>query len=61
MPSLLVRLWKDEKGQDLVEYALLLLLIALMVIASVKSVSQAVQNLFESITDAVSAATTGAP
>jgi Flp pilus assembly pilin Flp len=59
MPSPLVRLWKDQSGQDLVEYILLLLLIALMLVASTKSLSQAVGNAFRTVTNTVSAATTG--
>ena len=58
MPNPLVRLWKDQKGQDLLEYALLLLLIALMLVASVSSLSQAVQNAFRTVTNSVAAATT---
>jgi|HubBroStandDraft_2_1064218.scaffolds.fasta_scaffold67590_4 Flp pilus assembly pilin Flp len=58
MRSRLVRLWKDQSGQDLVEYVLLLLLIALMLIASTRSLSQAIGNAFETITNSVSAATT---
>ena len=54
-----VRLWKEQKGQDIVEYALILLLILLMAVASTKKFSQAVQNLFQGITNTVSAATTG--
>jgi Flp pilus assembly pilin Flp len=58
MPSPLVRLWKDERGQDLVEYILMLLLIALMLIASTKSLSQTIGNAFRTVTNTVSAATT---
>jgi Flp pilus assembly pilin Flp len=59
MPGICTRLWKEQKGQDLLEYALLLLFIALMLVASVKSLSQAIQNEFATITNGVSAATTG--
>ena len=34
MKSLLNRLWKEEEGQDLTEYALLLVLIALVATAA---------------------------
>lgn len=59
MRSPLVRLWKDQSGQDLVEYVLLLLLIALMLVASTKSLSQAIGNAFRTVTNTVSAATPG--
>ena len=57
MPSPVTRLWKEQKGQDLVEYALLVMLIALMLITSMKSLSQAVGNAFATVTNSVSAAT----
>lgn len=44
--SLLNRLWKEEEGQDLVEYGLLLVLIALGAIASMGALSKAVSNVF---------------
>lgn len=59
MTSPLTRLWKEQKGQDLIEYALLVVLIALMMIASMKSLSQAIGNVFATVTNAVSAATPG--
>jgi Flp pilus assembly pilin Flp len=40
------RLWKDEQGQDLTEYALLLVLIALIAVASLKVAGQAVSDAF---------------
>ncbi len=46
MKKLLLRLWREEEGQDLVEYALLLVLIALIAIASVTTVGKAVSNAF---------------
>lgn len=41
---------KTEKGQDLAEYALLLLLIAVAVVAAATFLGQAVFGLFNSIT-----------
>ncbi len=46
MKKLLLRLWREEEGQDLVEYALLLVLIALIAVASVTTVGLAVSNAF---------------
>ena len=42
--SLLLHLWKDEAGQDLVEYALLLTLISLVVIATLGKVANAINS-----------------
>jgi Flp pilus assembly pilin Flp len=46
MKKLLLRLWREEEGQDLVEYALLLVLISLIAIASITTVGKAVSNAF---------------
>ncbi len=46
MKNLLVRLWKEDEGQDLTEYALLVVLIALVAITAVTSVGTAVSNVF---------------
>jgi Flp pilus assembly pilin Flp len=46
MKLLLQRLWKEEAGQDLTEYALLLVLIALAAIASVRGLANSIQNVF---------------
>jgi pilus assembly protein Flp/PilA len=46
MKSLLNRLWKEEEGQDLVEYGLLLVLIALGALASMGSLAAAISNVF---------------
>ena len=34
MKNLMIRLWKEEEGQDLTEYALLLVLLSLAAIAT---------------------------
>jgi pilus assembly protein Flp/PilA len=47
MKSLLVRLWKDEQGQDLTEYALLLVLLSLAAIGSLNQLAQAVNGVFQ--------------
>ena len=39
-------LWEDEEGQDLTEYALLLVLLALISLASLNSAGQAVSDVF---------------
>jgi pilus assembly protein Flp/PilA len=48
MKNLLARLWKEEEGQDLTEYGLLLVLIALAAIATMKSLGSAINNVFSS-------------
>jgi Flp pilus assembly pilin Flp len=48
---LLRDLWNDETGQDTAEYALLLLLIALALIAAVTGFRSAIANAFSRATD----------
>jgi Flp pilus assembly pilin Flp len=50
MKKFLIDFWKDEQGQDLVEYALIVAAIALGMIASVRGVVTALNSLYESIT-----------
>ena len=46
MKTLFRRLWQEEEGQDLVEYALLVVLIALGAIAAMKSLASAISDAF---------------
>ncbi len=46
MKALALRLWREEAGQDLTEYALLLVLIALAAIISMKTLASAISNVF---------------
>jgi len=44
MKNLLIRLWKDEEGQDLTEYALLAVLIAVGAITASKALTTAING-----------------
>lgn len=46
MLGLLKRLWQADEGQDLTEYALLLVLIALIAIAAMQFFGSAASNVF---------------
>jgi pilus assembly protein Flp/PilA len=46
MKNLLLKLWKDEEGQDLTEYALLLVLLTLAAIGSLGALANAVNGVF---------------
>jgi pilus assembly protein Flp/PilA len=46
MKDILVRLWKEEEGQDLTEYALLLVLLALAATASLHTLATALNGVF---------------
>jgi pilus assembly protein Flp/PilA len=42
----LKRLWKEEEGQDLVEYGLLVVLIALAAVAGMNTLATAINAMF---------------
>jgi pilus assembly protein Flp/PilA len=46
MKNLLTRLREEESGQDLTEYALLMVLVALAAIASMKTLATAIANVY---------------
>ena len=46
MKNLLRRLWKDEQGQDLIEYALLVALIALAAVAVFPAIGKSINTIF---------------
>ena len=48
MKQLASRLWREEAGQDLNEYALLMALIALSAISGMQSLAKAVSNVYGS-------------
>ncbi len=50
MKELMLRLWREESGQDLTEYALLLVLISLVATASIRTVGTAVSAVFVNAT-----------
>jgi Flp pilus assembly pilin Flp len=45
------RLWTDESGQDLVEYALLLVLLTLVVIAALRILGPTIAGFFNEVAD----------
>jgi pilus assembly protein Flp/PilA len=53
MKALFTRLWTNEEGQDLAEYALLIALIALVVIAAVTLLGTQIQTVFNNIANAL--------
>jgi Flp pilus assembly pilin Flp len=57
MSKLPRRLWHDESGQDLTEYALLLVLIALSAIVGMNALAQGVSNVYGNTASNLSTAT----
>ena len=46
MKNMLMRLWKEEEGQDLLEYALLLVLIVLVAAAAINPLGTTIAGVF---------------
>lgn len=57
MKDLFKRLWKDESGQDLTEYALLLVLIALVCITAMQGLATAVKTVYNAAANDLSVTT----
>ena len=58
MKNFMTRLWKEEEGQDLTEYALLLVLIALAAVAVMGTLGNAINNVFSSGASTLGSAST---
>ncbi len=59
MKDLVARLWTEEDGQDLTEYALLLALLALGAIATVRTLATTVNNVFQNSASNIATAAGG--
>lgn len=46
MNKKLMQLWRDEAGQDLTEYALLMVLVALAAVTTMGTLATAIKNVF---------------
>lgn len=57
----LAAFWKDEQGQDMVEYSLLLVLIAAVAILVLTSLGTSVVSVYDKLTSALSRATANIP
>ncbi len=55
--KLLLRLWGEEQGQDVVEYALLLVLISLIAVVAIKTIGSAVSNSYSNAATNMTTAT----
>jgi Flp pilus assembly pilin Flp len=49
MKALLRRLWFEEEGQDLTEYALLLVLLVLAAVTSLSTLATAINGVFANV------------
>jgi pilus assembly protein Flp/PilA len=58
MKNLLKRLWKEEEGQDLIEYALLVALVALAAVTGMQGLATAINKEFLALGSSLTSTTT---
>ena len=51
--TLLKQLWKDERGQDIAEYAVMLAVILVIVIGTVRLIGSNANNVFSQVGSAI--------
>lgn len=54
--KLLKRLWREEEGQGLIEYVLIIAIISLIIILFGKDIADAIQRLFTKVKNALDTA-----
>ena len=57
MKNLLKRLWKEEQGQDLIEYALLVALVALAATVGMNALATSINTEFNKLGTSLTSAT----
>jgi len=58
MKNLLTRLWKEEEGQDLVEYGLLLVLVALLSVTFISTIGTELSKIFSNAASSLTSVNT---
>jgi Flp pilus assembly pilin Flp len=53
MINLLLNLWKDEVGQDIAEYAVMLAVILVLVVGTVRVIGTNAKNAFSSVASSI--------
>ena len=53
MKNLLERLWSDQEGQDIAEYAVMLAVILVLVVGTIRLVGNNANNVFSSVASSV--------
>ena len=53
MKSLLRRLWHDEQGQDIAEYAVMLAVILLLVVGTIKLIGTNANSTFSNVASTI--------
>ena len=50
---LLARLWSEDQGQDIAEYAVMLAVILVLVVGTVRMIGSNANNVFSSVSSAI--------
>ncbi len=53
MAKLLQQLWKDERGQDIAEYAVMLAVILVIVVGTIRLIGSNANNVFSQVGSAI--------
>ena len=53
MAKLLQRLWNDEQGQDIAEYAVMLAVILVIVVGTIRLIGSNANNVFSQVGSAI--------
>jgi Flp pilus assembly pilin Flp len=53
MTNILRKLWRDEEGQDIAEYAVMLAVILVIVVGTIRLIGSNANNVFSSVASAV--------
>jgi Flp pilus assembly pilin Flp len=54
MKDLVMRMWHDEQGQDIAEYAVMLAVILVLVIGTIRLIGGNANNVFSQVASSVS-------
>jgi Flp pilus assembly pilin Flp len=53
MAKLMKRLWSDERGQDIAEYAVMLAVILVLVVGTVRLIGGSSNNVFSAVASSI--------
>ncbi len=53
MTELLKRLWSEEQGQDIAEYAVMLAVILVLVVGTIRLIGTSSNNVFSSVASSI--------
>ena len=53
MAKFLTRLWSDEQGQDIAEYAVMLAVVLVIVVGTIRLIGGNANNVFSSVSSAI--------